>query len=865
MAPGLTADWALWGKEPHTNSGYKVLAAYPPDLSADFNTAIHHWSPGTPARRDQLPWITIGPCTAADGTDTVGVFVLEGTEAVDRTNRPICRINHFAVPAAHVGAHALGWCALARAALDAVPQLATAGTAPAELSVAEGGLLTQLGSVITSSMTEASRWLAAAAAYLLDGTVVVTGARHYDPLQLLTVLDCVAAMLPLGMRSTLSAATGTSSGSEVRMRLYWGVADEEPGLAVLAWGGGLPGLGGLSPEARSYHDLLIAAWSAHGGEAVVRHLEGAREPLDITSGSAHTDALRVLAGLDPALAVAQEVREGREVGAERIDAALRHPAADPRSVTLLSERKLAGPSTDMASLALHLKHPEVSEAFRAQIVDDLLHGRPDSARARFQSVRDATSGSEEDLEPLDQVLALVIDEVRGSGSGSPDPVVEQLLPTVEPFAVGTMAFTQSLLLRTPGLAGRLVRVLCKRPDPAADVMAWLEWLGDGSGPKVPGSAELPVLYALLDSGSGTAGPLKKWVDAHPEAAVRLLGAAAACGYADSVLLNGFFHGLVACSYRTTSSDPFEEPPNVLLNHVLEHLPTGLRPETAARWDVLCALTDLPPLALFGLTAAPVQRGSAGLSTRLDGYLSTLHSELESTPVRNHAALVVQQLLEGVLTVNPENGEGPDEAGRELTTRLLERRGPHVLFVTEALQLLAAEPLWKETERDEQWLNRIANQLPQLAPALVLRGVHRTTRRVGGSPDDCRELAAQLYAARQAGAGNDELCRALQPWADTTNGGARVFSILQAYHATWRSYAGEGRAAEESEQLEMAFARGGPDRRIWRLYCDHSLKALDRQRGDLGRQIQELRHRQSRADDEIARLRKLDAATSEGRR
>ncbi|MET7440247.1 hypothetical protein [Streptomyces sp. NPDC005568] len=109
MPPGLTADWALWGKEPGTNSGYQVLAACPRERSAEFNTSVHHWSPGTPARGDQLPWITIGPGRAPDGTDTVGVFLLDGTGTVDRTNRPIYRIVHFAVDAATVGELGLSW------------------------------------------------------------------------------------------------------------------------------------------------------------------------------------------------------------------------------------------------------------------------------------------------------------------------------------------------------------------------------------------------------------------------------------------------------------------------------------------------------------------------------------------------------------------------------------------------------------------------------------------------------------------------------------------------------------------------------------------------------------------------------------
>lgn len=861
MAPGLTADWAVWGKEPHTNSGYRVLAACPPDRSADFNGDIHHWSPGTPAPGDRLPWITIGPCTAPNGTPTVGVFLLEGTDAVDRTNRPICRISHFAVPAAEVGGLALGWCGLARAALDAAPRLPAAGAAPARLPVTAGGrLVTQVTAHVGPSVTEAVHWLAAAAGYLLDGKVVVTGGRMYDPLVLLDVLDCVAAMLPFGMRRTLSAATWVSSGSEVPMRLYWGVPDEAPGVVSLAWGGELPDVGGLSADARSYRDLLIEAWARHGSEVVLEHLADAREPMDIDGPDAHGEALRVLGDLDPALAVAQEVRAGRQVEGDRIDAALRHPLADPRSVTVLSGQKLAGRSTDMAPLARHLKHHEVSAAFRDQLVDDLLNDEPERARGRFETARAATSGTKEDLGPLDQVLAFVIGEVRDrKGPEAPDPVVEQLLPAVAPFAEGTMAFTQSLLLGTHGLAGRLVHALCAGPDPAADVHAWLRWLGDGSAPGAAGSAELAPLYELLDSGHGT--PSRKWTTAHPEAAVRLLGAAAACGRAEYLLQGEFFQRLVNCAFLKTPSDPFEEPPHLLLTRVLTHPPQAVRPETAARWDVLCALTGLPPLALLALAEAPEKPGSGGLGPRLDGYVSTLCAELESHTVRSNATLVVQMLLKWVLEVDPQTGEGPGRPGRELTTRLLDRHGPHVQVVADAVRLLTEDPDWHESELDEQWLNRLAGRLPQLSPALTLRVVHRTALRAEDSPEDLGELAAQLYEARRAGAGTDQLCAPLQSWAARERTGHRVLAILTSYRLAWEPYTGVGRALEETQELELAFARGGRDPRIWQHYRDHAIRHLTAERTGIEQEIRDLRHKQQRTEQEIARLRKLGAGAA----
>ncbi|MFJ8199372.1 hypothetical protein [Streptomyces sp. NPDC096152] len=866
MAPGLIADWALWGKEPHTNSGYRVLAAHPPGRSADFNTAVHHWSPGTPAPGDQLPWITIGCTTGPDGTRTVGVFLLDGTAAVDRTNRPIYRISHFAVPVADVGEAGLGWCGLARAALEAAPRLSEGGTGPAELPVpGDGGLLTDIGPRVTPRVSEITGWLAAAAAHLLDGTVVVTGDRRYEPLELLLALDCVAALLPYGMRGSLSAATWTSSGSEVPMRLYWGVADDSPGLTCLAWGGGLPDLGTLSPQARTYHDLIIKNWTVHGGEAVLRHLAAARGPLDITGPTAHADALRVLHALDPAVAVAHEVSEGREVDNERIDLALSRRRIDPGSLQVLAGRKLEGQSTDMGPLAAHMAEPGVSQAFRERLIADLLGGKQDVALRNFESARAATSLTKEDLKPLDEILAFAIGQVHNTCADTePDPVAERLLPAVAPFAEGTMEFTQCLLYDVPGLAGRLVRALCDGPDPAGTVLAWLRWLGDGAAPEVEHNPELRLLHDLLSTGTCPPGATRKWAAGHPEAAARLLEAAARCGRTDGLLHTDFFHGLTGCAARTASSAA-EEPSRAPLRHALERPPAGMRPETAARWDVLCALAGLPPSGFGTLASAAELPGSGGPIGRVGTYTATLRAELELRSLRQHAPAVVGLLLEHALAVDPHTGEGPGPTGHDLTLRILDWQGPCARLVLDAVHRLATgAPHWKEGPEDRRWLERLTARLPQLRSDLAVREVHRAAARAGETREDCETLAARACKARRAGAENDQLCAALQAWAAQGHVGERVLTVLDAYHREWVAFGGASRADEERDDLEGAFARGGTDRRVWQHYRDHAIRRLTQLKTDRAQQIRKLEDDQSKCEQEIRRLRRLDATAAHGR-
>ncbi|MFL4946385.1 hypothetical protein ACJ6WE_03220 [Streptomyces sp. MMS24-I31] len=863
MAPGLIADWALWGKEPRTNSGYQVLAAHPPSGIADFNTTIHHWSPGTPAPGDQLPWITMGCAPGPGGAGTVGVFLLDGTAGVDGSNRPIYRISHFAVPYAQVRAAGIGWCALARAARTAAQSLTESSAGPVELAYGDDDLLvTDVRDNITPRVSEITRWLAAAAAHLLDGTVAVTGDRQYGPLQLLLVLDSVAALLPFGMRSTLSAASWTSSGSEVPMRLYWGDAGGSPGVTSLSLGGELPDLGALSPQARTYHDLLIKNWTEHGGEAVVRHLADAREPLDIEGPLAHAEALEVLTALDPSMAVVQAVSEGQDVGTDRIVQALRSPGIGAGALAVLAGRALADPDTDMEALAPLMSRPVVSEAFREQLIEDLLDGRTDVALGNFENMRAAIAGTGGDLDPLDEVLAFVIGRIRATcPQDAPDPVAERLLPAVAPFTEGTMGFTQYLLRSVPGLARRLVRALYERPDPAGLLRAWLRWLCFEPEPEraaeIAESPELPLLYGLLSSGACPAGANRKWASGHPEAASRLLEAAVVCAVADEVLQSDFFQGLLGCALRIPA-DPDEFSPQAVLRRALGRSPARMRPETAARWDVLCVLADLPPSGFATLAAAARQSGSGGPAGRVGTYASMLQAALDPRPVRQHAPAVVQLLLDGALSVDATTGEGPGPAGRDLALRVLDWPEPYPRIVADAVHRLSTEvPHWRETPEDQRWLERIADRLPQLRSTLALREVHRVAMRCSGTREDCELLAARACAARRAGGENEELGAALQAWAAHGHVGERVLNLLDAYHRVWTSYASGDRADEEREDLEIALIRGSTDRRLWPHYRDHAIGRLTRMRSDLDQQIRQ-------CEREIARLRRLDAVAARTR-
>ncbi|MFF0203321.1 hypothetical protein [Streptomyces sp. NPDC005017] len=866
MASGLIADWALWGKVPRTTRGYEVLAAHPSDRSGEFNDAIQHWTPGTPSAGDRLPWITIGCAPQGAGTGTVGVFLLDESADFDISNRVIHRISHFAVPYPQVRDAGVGWCALARATSTAAEGLSRR-TGPVELAYGEEDLLVNdIAANITTSVSATTRWLAAAAAYLLDGPVAVTGNSGSGPFGVLRMLDTVAALLPFGVRSTLSAATSISPGAQVPMRLFWGDPLDTPGVTSLPLSGELPDLGGLSQQARTYHDLLLENWTEHGGDAVVRHLADVGEPLDIADERTPEYALEVLTDLNPALAAAQEISEGRPVTRERMrHVLLNSPQISTGPLTVLMGQVMADPNPDLEAVAPRLAEKVVSQAFRDQLRRDLLDGQTRAALASFENMRAARTAAGLDLDPLDEILAGVMDEsLDVCGPGEPDPVTEWLLPGVAPFAEGTMDLTQSMLRQRPGLASRLVRALYDQPEPGPLVRSWLDWLCGERDPRrsveIAGSAELPLLYSVLSTGVGLAGASRKWDAGQPGASALLLEGAVVCGHGNEVLQHPGFLDTLVGTLRPGAAGPDGTDPGELLTRALARRPDGLRPEAAALWDVLCALKGLPPSGFTTVIATPP--GTSGPETRVATYASALKAVLEGKLLRRYAADIARNLLAGVLAVDPDTGQGPGPAGRTLTLHILDWSDSYAQPVLDSVHALAAEtPHWDETDKDAEWLDKIALRLPPLRSVLVLREVLRLAQQATDTAEDCDALAARAGAARRAGAGSDQLCAALMFWAVRGEGriGERTLAVFDAYQKDLTRFVGAGRAFEERAELENAIAGVHSEHPLLTYYCDHVTRLLTRQDSEAVGEIRKLEDQRLLLKGEMERLRKLKAS------
>jgi hypothetical protein len=253
IAPGLlpeaaeprviAAEWALWGKEAH-ETGYHVLRCSRGALrEKDFSEAVTRYSPG---EIEGLPHYTVSWIPGANREPeyiALGVHELAsadprqagGRSRVDAVGREIVFVRLFCLRYADLaeravtyGGQALGYQDLIQAVAGIQPpagatELARV-TLPAEPSpiIKRGDIRKQAEQV---------------AAVLLTGRqVCVLGAYDIPVTERLQFIDTVMAMLPYGMRATMSAATWASSTSqELKLRLFF--ADGRRAGGRLAIGG----------------------------------------------------------------------------------------------------------------------------------------------------------------------------------------------------------------------------------------------------------------------------------------------------------------------------------------------------------------------------------------------------------------------------------------------------------------------------------------------------------------------------------------------------------------------------------------------------------------------------------------------------
>jgi hypothetical protein len=233
----IAAEWALWGKEAH-ETGYHVLQCSRGELSEkDFSETIARYSPG---ELDELPQYTVSWIPGARRDPEYVAIAIhdhapadprshDGRSRRDAVGREIVFIRLFCLRYAELAEHVLTYRGQAPGYQDlfnavAGIQLPAGHTAPVPVTL-PAEPLPVIGRGLLREQAEQ------VATMLLTGRqVCVLGAGDVSVVDRLRFIDTVMAMLPYGLRATMSAATSASSTSpDLKLRLFFARAPRAGG------------------------------------------------------------------------------------------------------------------------------------------------------------------------------------------------------------------------------------------------------------------------------------------------------------------------------------------------------------------------------------------------------------------------------------------------------------------------------------------------------------------------------------------------------------------------------------------------------------------------------------------------------------
>lgn len=218
----ITAEWALWGKEPH-ETGAHVLRCSDGALRAkDFAEIITRYAPGDLA---VLPQYTASWIPAADRQPeyiAVGIHELapadsrrpDGPRRRDAAGRAIVFVRLFCVRYRDAAELAVSYQDIVGAANRI--QLPGAGGGPVTLT------LPPEPTPVYSRSTPRKLAERVAALLLTNHPICVLGADEVAATERLRFIDTVMALLPYGLRATMSASTWVdSTAQDLKLRLFF--------------------------------------------------------------------------------------------------------------------------------------------------------------------------------------------------------------------------------------------------------------------------------------------------------------------------------------------------------------------------------------------------------------------------------------------------------------------------------------------------------------------------------------------------------------------------------------------------------------------------------------------------------------------
>jgi len=216
---GVTVQWAVRGKKPD-ETDYRVLDCADGHLSrANFDTILERYESGVV---DDLPQVTV---LWHDELVGLGIHDWPLRAAVDAAGREFMQTSYYCVPFEDLAEHRITYSAMYREFLRHPLPVPNHAIIKASLDAAGPSV---------PALPLASR----AAALLLGGApVCVLGGEQLKVEERLSFIDDVAALLPYGMRSHMSATTWAKSTlTQHKIRLFFADAEREAADSQLTWG-----------------------------------------------------------------------------------------------------------------------------------------------------------------------------------------------------------------------------------------------------------------------------------------------------------------------------------------------------------------------------------------------------------------------------------------------------------------------------------------------------------------------------------------------------------------------------------------------------------------------------------------------------
>ncbi len=221
----VTVEWALWGSD---RTGTRVLACSEGSIGSNgFDTLLVRYSPG---ELDNLSQVAIA-WSRDGGPDQVLMAFHDRRAPARHGDGRIVNIRLFCVPFGELAAGPVGYLAL----YDELSRLepASGSKAPVVIELP----VTKFADLAENCDPLAIR---VAAILLTNKRVCVLGAESIGLRERVKFIDTVAALLPYGLRSRLSASTLVSSNFDLhKMRLYFAAEQrqsEDQDRKIVHWG-----------------------------------------------------------------------------------------------------------------------------------------------------------------------------------------------------------------------------------------------------------------------------------------------------------------------------------------------------------------------------------------------------------------------------------------------------------------------------------------------------------------------------------------------------------------------------------------------------------------------------------------------------